>query len=316
MSENTSPEIKEEALLNTDTSFNRFNDAYVKYLLATEKHKRFLLDLINAVFDDKRPACISGKITDLTLEDRELSSEHIMEKHGRLDIRAQTDSGELIDIEVQTYADNAIGARELFYFSKLYTSQLAKGLQYYALKPVVIINLMAFNHFKEREQYHSCYELRERDLHDVLSDKISVHFIEAQKCKELSLKNKNRLVRWMKYLTYSSPEEVIAMAKEDEVFTKVLEAEKMFVRNREEMLKYEARERYEMDLATRTGLAEARGEAKGRAEGEAKGRAEGKFEALLATAKKLLTLGMPLSQIKQVTNLSDEELIRLQQSHS
>ena len=82
----------------------------------------------------------------------------------------------------------------------------------------------------------------------------------------------------------------------------------MFVRNREEMLKYEARERYEMDLATRTGLAEARG----REEGEAKGRAEGKFEALLATAKKLLTLGMPLSQIKQVTNLSDEELTRLQ----
>ena len=44
-------EIKDEALLNTDKSFNRFNDAYVKYLLATEKHKHFLLDLIrNANF--------------------------------------------------------------------------------------------------------------------------------------------------------------------------------------------------------------------------------------------------------------------------
>ena len=84
-------EIKDEALLNTDKSFNRFNDAYVKYLLATEKHKHFLLDLINAVFDDKRPACITGQVTDLTLEDRELSSEHIREKHGRLDIRAKMD---------------------------------------------------------------------------------------------------------------------------------------------------------------------------------------------------------------------------------
>ena len=37
------------------------------------------------------------------------------------------------------------------------------------------------------------------------------------------------------------------MAKEDDVFTGVLEAEKMFVRNREEMLEYEARERYEME---------------------------------------------------------------------
>lgn len=87
----------------------------------------------------------------------------------------------------------------------------------------MIINLMALNYSKDREQYHSCYELQERDLHDVITDKISVHFIEAQKCKELSVKNKNRLVRWMKYLTYSLPEDVVEMAREDEVFAHVPE---------------------------------------------------------------------------------------------
>ena len=161
------------------------------------------------------------QVTDLTLEDRELSSEHIREKHGRLDIRAKTSNGEIINVEIQTYADSAIGARELFYFAKLYTSQPAKGMQYYALKPVVIINLMSFNHFKDREQYHSCYEMQERDLHDVLSDKISVHFIKAPKCDKLSIKDKNRLIRWTKYLSYSSPEEIVEMAKDDDriVFT-------------------------------------------------------------------------------------------------
>lgn len=299
MLENTNTAFKDDAFFNTDKSFNRFNDAYVKYLLATEKHKRFLLDLINAVFDDKRPACISGRVTDIMLEDRELPSEHIMEKQGRLDIRAETSNGELIDIEVQTYADNAIGARELFYFAKLYTSQPARGMQYEALKPVVIINLMAFNHFKDREQYHSCYEVQERDLHDVLSDKISIHFVEAQKCKDLSAKNKNRLVRWMKYLTYSSPEEVVEMAREDEVFTHVLEAEKMFVRNREEMLKYEAQERYEMDMATI------------KADGKAEGRAEGKLEALLDTAREMLAGGLSIEQVKKFTKLTDKELASL-----
>lgn len=58
----------------TDRSFNRFNDAFFKYLLATEKHKEFLLDLINAVFDDRKPDCVHGTITDLTLEDRELTA--------------------------------------------------------------------------------------------------------------------------------------------------------------------------------------------------------------------------------------------------
>ena len=180
-------------------------------------------------------------------------------------------------------------------------------MQYYALKLVVIINLMSFNHFKDREQYHSCYEMQERDLHDVLSDKISVHFIEAPKCDKLSIKNKNRLIRWMKYLSYSSPEEIVEMAKDDDVFTGVLEAEKMFVRNREEMLEYEARERYEMDMAT----IKADGIAEGRAEGRSEGRSEGKLEALLATAKEMLAGGLNVEQVKKFTKLTDKELANL-----
>ena len=145
--------------------------------------------------------------------------------------------------------------------------------------------------------------MQERDLHDVLSDEISVHFIEAPKCDKLSIKNKNRLIRWMKYLSYSSPEEIVEMAKDDDVFTGVLEAEKMFVRNREEMLEYEARERYEIDMATI--------KADGIAEGRAEGRAEGKFDSLFATAKNLLKMGLSKDQVKQATNLSDKELAKL-----
>ena len=141
--------------------------------------------------------------------------------------------------------------------------------------------------------------MQERDLHDVLSDKISVHFIEAPKCDKLSIKNKNRLIRWMKYLSYSSPEEIVEMAKDDDVFTGVLEAEKMFVRNREEMLEYEARERYEMDMATI------------KADGIAEGRSEGKLEALLATAKEMLAGGLNVEQVKKFTKLTDKELAKL-----
>ena len=56
--------------------FNRFNDSFFKYLLATEEHKRFLLDLLNAIFEDRRPECVKGRICDLSLEDRELSSKN------------------------------------------------------------------------------------------------------------------------------------------------------------------------------------------------------------------------------------------------
>ena len=104
---------------------------------------------------------------------------------------------------------------------------------------------------------------------------------------------------WGLNLTNSSPEDVVEIAQEDEVFAHVLEAEKMFVRNREEMLKYEAQERYEMDMATI------------KADGIAEGRAEGKLEALLATAKEMLKAGLSTEQIKQFTKLTDQELSKL-----
>lgn len=74
------------------------------------------------------------------------------------------------------------------------------------------------------------------------------------------------------------------MAKEDEVFAHVLEAEKMFVRNREEMLKYEAQEHYEMDLVY--------------------------IKAESRIAKNLLKEGISEEQITQVTDLSGKELAR------
>ncbi len=73
----------------------------------------------------------------------------------------------------------------------------------------------------------------------------------------------------------------------------------MFVRNREEILEYEARERYKMDMATI------------KADGIAEGRAEGKLDALLATAKNLLKMGLSKDQVKQATNLPDKELAKL-----
>ena len=74
------------------------------------------------------------------------------------------------------------------------------------------------------------------------------------------------------------------MAKENEVFAHVLEAEKMFVRNREEMLKYEAQEHYEMDLVY--------------------------IKAESRIAKNLLKEGISEEQITQVTDLSGKELAR------
>ena len=216
------------AILNGDKSFNRFNDAFVKFLFSTEKHKKFLIDLLNAVFDERRPPCVSGRVIDVTFEDRELPTFHIDEKYGRLDIRAITASGQIINIEVQSTLDRTLKERNVFYFSKIYSAQQVKGLAYSKLKPVVIINLLAINYFPERQTYITSYSLREDEDHELMTDKVNFIYIEAQKCQELGDRNRSRLTRWMTYLTYPSQEEVYQLAKDDEIIAEAMEAEHVF----------------------------------------------------------------------------------------
>ena len=166
-------------------NFNRFNDAFVKFLFSTEKHKKFLIDLLNAVFAERRPQCVSGNIIDVSFEDRELPTFHMGEKSGRLDIRAMTDSGQIVNIEVQTTVDKYLKDRNVFYFSRIFSAQQVQGMAYSTLKPVIIINLLAVNYFPERQNYITSFALLEEEDHELMSDKVTFIYIEAQKCAAL-----------------------------------------------------------------------------------------------------------------------------------
>ena len=116
----------------------------------------------------------------------------------------------------------------------------------------------------------------------------------------------SRLDRWLQYLTCSDPQEVLAFAKSDAIFGKVMEAEQMYIDDKELMRKYyeDNRDGYWEGV-----IANAKDE--GIAEGIAIGEAEGKAEErknLLAAARKLLAEGMDRLKVQQVTQLTDAEM--------
>ncbi len=92
----------------------------------------------------------------------------------------------------------------------------------------------------------------------------------------------------------------MSIAQEDQIFADILEAEKMFVRNREEMLKYEARERYEMDCASL--------KSDGIEEGKQIGREEGAKSKTIQVAKKMLKQGLDDKLIMLCTEISVQKL--------
>ena len=255
-----------------------------------------MIDLLNSIFDDLRPVGIKGHITDISFG-------NIDEKIGFLDIKVTTDMGEIIDVEVQTYTEPDIGERNLFYFARLYAEQKNKGLEYKDFKPVIVVNLLSFIIFHDRERYHSSYSVREDELNDLLTDKLSIQFIEAPKCNKGKVKVLNRLGRWIQYLTFSDPSEIKDFAKTDKVFADVMEAEKMFRSNPEDMDAYLSEEnaKFRFENILRGKLEE----------GEARGRAKERIELTREIARKMLKKGMSVDIIKQITDLSDAEIAAL-----
>ena len=136
----------------------------------------------------------------------------------------------------------------------------------------------------------------------------------------------SRLEQWVKYLSATAPagNEIIPG---DEMFAKLSRIEKVYSKDKEEMLRYEAAERAEMDFVSAISSAELRGKeigkaegraegltegiAKGRTEGKAEGRVEGKKIQALETAKKMLQANFSLQQIAEISGLSEAEILKL-----
>ena len=73
-----------------------------------------------------------------------------------------------------------------------------------------------------------------------------LHFIELKKCPVLEEKTLNRLQKWIKYLSAKSPAGDV-QTEGDEIFEQLRRIEQMFVKDKEEMLRYEAAERFRLD---------------------------------------------------------------------
>ena len=311
--------------------FNRFNDAFVKYILS---NKLLLINLLNAIFAEYRPPCVKGDITDVTYGDRELIAFHSNEKVGRLDIFATTSEGQIIDIEVQCRVDNALLARDLFYFSRIYATQKIEGKEYDQAKPVIIINLLKENHFHDRDDYIRSYSMRDDKTYELMKDnKIFFICIEARKCVKLGDKDKNHLIRWMHFFSNISQKNDAELAEKDEVIKLLLEAEKMFKRNDNNMKEYTALEEMQDELEwekqkskkeikareqehkkeMKAREQEYKKEMKAREQEykkEMRERKERELNSKIESVKKMQADGFTLDAIKKYINITDRQLAK------
>lgn len=97
-------------------------DVAFKMLFGEESHRSLLSSLLSAIMD--MPRSTFAHLEYLNLE---LSRFHINDKLGVLDVRVRTEDKKEINIEIQLASYLFMAKRSLFYWGKLFTSQMQVG---------------------------------------------------------------------------------------------------------------------------------------------------------------------------------------------
>jgi len=224
-------------------NLNRMNDALFKNIFA--QNSDITLSLINSVFEFQG----STLILDIEFIDRNLDAEEDDGKEARLDLLGRSSDGTVINLEIQVAKQGYMGKRSLYYWSRLY-NELKSGEEYTELKRTVAINILDFNLFdrKKYPSYHSCFGVYDIKTGNQLTSDCELHFLELPKWNLKTVKETNRLERWLSYFSKKTAvKELEEIAMLEPAIKKAFDAEKIFTQDEINRRRYELREKSQRD---------------------------------------------------------------------
>ena len=184
-------------------------DFVFKYIFGNEKHKDLLIALLSDILDVSEE-----EFEGIEIINSELLKEFKEDKKGILDVRVKTKVGKQIDVEIQILPTDYMAERTIFYWSKMYTSQIKPGDTYDKLKKCVTINILDFKCTPIKKLYSS-YHLTEDKTGYRLTDILEVHFLEIPKLfdEEVERDENDPIVQWMEFLDAKSKGVMEMLAK-------------------------------------------------------------------------------------------------------
>lgn len=262
-------------------------DFVFKRIFGNENHPNILISFLNAVLNPVDP------IKSVNLKDTTIEKSHLEDKYSRLDVKAITNKGEHINIEIQLKDEYNMIKRSLYYWSKLYEGQLENGENYQKLSRTICINLLDFN-LLNHDKFHSAYRLKDCETNEELTDVMELHFIEFKKMKNVKRVEevKNKLEAWLYFINQPDSELVQELEK---VEVEIKEAKAELIRlsgDRKERERYEKRRESRLNEMSALSYAEEKGVKRRNIE----------------IAKNLIQKGLDDNFIIETTGLSVEEV--------
>ena len=277
-------------------SFKHFNkdeisirrDDVFKIIFGSSINSDYLKSFLEAI--------LHTNITNIKVKS-EVSLEKIYSKSKliKVDVLAEIDNNELINIEIQNKKDYNIIKRGQAHASKIYYNSLEEGYSYDLGKKTIVIWLLDNDLFSDGP-YHEISKMVRSSNGEILSDDITYHYIQLEKFYNQIEEIVTPEEQWLAYLSCqlneNELEELFAMNE------KIRDVDKMA----EEVLK--DRELWEAinDKIMEKNLEHLK---------MAYARDEGKKENAMKIAKKMKDSGKPIEEIIELTELTKEEIEKL-----
>lgn len=271
-------------------------DVVFHMLFGEQKHEKITKKLIEDL--------IGEKVESIKLEETPyLWGEQVDDKVGIIDVKAITNNGDTIDIEMQMNYQKNVEKRILYYWSKLYNKQLKEGEKYTELKRCISILFLNYEITRLKElPIHTKWQILESEKKKtVLTKDLEIHIIEIPKI--VKKVEAGELKKWILFLENPEGEETKKMAEESKELKEAIETLEDISSDEQKRRVAELREKYVRDKAEELESAEALG--------VEKGIKQGVQQKTIEIAKNMLHEKMPIELIIKITGLTEEEIIKL-----
>lgn len=266
------------------------------------------------ILKDFLESILDIEIKDITIQNPEIPKNMRDSKIGILDVRAEINGKEIIEVEMQVQNQYNMDKRSSTYITKIYSDQLKEGDSYVEVKKVAVINILNFNYY-ERNSYHSVGRMKfenskENEKVDMgyileeqyVTDDLEMHFIELPKFRKKNPDISSKLDQWLWLIC--GEEEKIKMAKNEN--EKIKEAKSEL-----EKLEMSAEDRELYELRLKAIRDEINIRESGYTDGMKDGEEKGKKQKSIEIAKNMLKKQIPLELIEELTGISQSEIDKI-----
>lgn len=150
-------------------------DIAFKKIFGVEENKDLLISLINSIVSEE------DQVYEITLLNPYNAKNFKKDKLSILDIKAEGVDGKRFNIEIQIADEADYGKRALYYWAKLYTSQLKEAEDYGNLSKAIGIHILNFTSIPESDKYHNIFHIIEKDNGIKYFKDLELHTIELKK---------------------------------------------------------------------------------------------------------------------------------------